>query len=98
MPRPTAPSTAIQALAPKKLTIDELRDDCPRGSVSIATNHGAANIAVKRASSSLLNQWRMRTMKHLKKPLNLKKKPWRKSPNRPTTQCMHWLATPTRRR
>ncbi|RRT74959.1 hypothetical protein B296_00014331 [Ensete ventricosum] len=38
--------------APKKLTRDELRNDRPRGCVGIARNHGAANIATKRAGSS----------------------------------------------
>ncbi|RZS23147.1 hypothetical protein BHM03_00056008 [Ensete ventricosum] len=49
MPRPTAPSVAIRALAPKKLHETSFANDRPKDCVGIVTNRGAANIAARRA-------------------------------------------------
>ncbi|RRT80673.1 hypothetical protein B296_00000038 [Ensete ventricosum] len=69
----------------------------PIGSKGTTTVHYYGSDFLRAYPRRTIEPQRMRTMKHRNKPLNLKKKPGRKSPNRPTTQCTHWPATSTRR-
>ncbi|RWW61019.1 hypothetical protein BHE74_00031940 [Ensete ventricosum] len=98
MPRPTASSTAIQAPAPKKLTRDELRERSAKGLCWHYDEPWSREHRCKKGRLLLIEPVEDEDNEHLKKPLNLKKKSWRNSWDRPTMQCTHWLATPASKR
>ncbi|RRT46638.1 hypothetical protein B296_00014375 [Ensete ventricosum] len=83
--RPTAPSTAIQAPAPKKLTRDE---HCERSAEELCWHCDEPWSREHRYKKGWLLVIKLaddEDNETFEKPLNLKKKRWRKSPNRPTT-------------
>ncbi|RRT63715.1 hypothetical protein B296_00001187 [Ensete ventricosum] len=81
---PTTPSTASQAPAPKKLTRDELRERSTKELCWHFDESWSCEHRCKKDQLLMIEIAEDETMKHMKKPLNLKKKPWRKSPNQRT--------------
>ncbi|RRT45038.1 hypothetical protein B296_00035797 [Ensete ventricosum] len=95
VPRPTAPSTAIQAPAPKKLTRDELHERSAKELCWHYDEPWSCDHHCKKGWLLMIEPAKDEDNETSEEALNLKKKPWRKSPNRPTTQCTHWPAIPT---
>ncbi|RWV96541.1 hypothetical protein BHE74_00029112 [Ensete ventricosum] len=97
MPRPTAPSTAIQAPAPKKLTRDELRERSAKELCWHCDEPWSHEHHRKKGRLLMIEPAEDEDNETSKEALESKEEALRKSPNRPTTQCTYCPATPTRR-
>ncbi|RWV84902.1 hypothetical protein GW17_00053350 [Ensete ventricosum] len=92
MPRPTTPSTAIQAPAPKKLTRDELRERSAKELCWYYDEPWSREHHYKKGQLLVIEPAEDEDNETFEEALE----PWRKNPNRPTTKCTHWSAIPTR--
>ncbi|RRT76607.1 hypothetical protein B296_00002255 [Ensete ventricosum] len=98
MPRPTTPSTAIRAPAPKNLTRDELCERSAKGLCWHCDEPWSREHRYKKGQLLMIEPVEDEDSEPSKEGLELKRKPWRKSPNRPAMLCMRWPTIPTRRR
>ncbi|RWW41926.1 hypothetical protein BHE74_00052556 [Ensete ventricosum] len=97
MPRPTAPSTTIQAPAPKKLTRDELHERSAKELCWHCDESWSHEHHCKKVQLLVIEPTEDEDNETSEEALEFKEEAMEKSPNRPTTQCTHWPAIPTRK-
>ncbi|RRT63693.1 hypothetical protein B296_00039086 [Ensete ventricosum] len=97
MPRPTAPSTAIQALALKKLTRDELHERSAKGLCWHCDEPWSREHRCKKGRLLMIEPMKDEDSEPSEEGLEPKEEAREEEPHWPTTQCTHWLATLTRR-